>query len=42
VSVDTTDQVTQNGVLFADARWAPNGTTDPVADPIPSIVSLLF
>jgi hypothetical protein len=41
VSVDTTDQVTQNGVLFADARWAPNGTTDPVADPIPSIVSLL-
>ena len=41
VSVDTTDQVTQNGVLFADARWAPNGTTDPIADPIPSIVSLL-
>jgi hypothetical protein len=41
VSVDTTDQVTQNGVLFADARWAPNGTTDPVADPIPTIVSLL-
>jgi len=40
VSVDTTDQVTQNGVLFADARWAPNGTTDPVADPIPTIVSL--
>ena len=41
VAVDTTDQVTQNGVLFADARWAPNGTTDPVADPIPTIVSLL-
>jgi hypothetical protein len=41
VSVDTTDQVTQNGVLFADARWAPNGTTDPIADPIPTIVSLL-
>ena len=41
VSVDTTDQVTQNGVLFADARWAPNGTTDPVADPFPTIVSLL-
>jgi hypothetical protein len=41
VSVNTTDQVTQNGVLFADARWAPNGTTDPVADPIPTIVSLL-
>jgi hypothetical protein len=41
VSVDTADQVTQNGVLFADARWAPNGTTDPVSDPIPTIVSLL-
>jgi hypothetical protein len=41
VSINTTDQVTQNGVLFADARWAPNGTTDPVADPIPTIVSLL-
>ena len=41
VSVDTTDQVTQNGVLFADARWAPNGNTNPVSDPIPTIVSLL-
>ena len=41
VAVDTTDQVTQNGILFADARWAPNGTTDPVSDPIPSITSLL-
>ena len=41
VAIDTTDQVTQNGVLFADARWAPNGTTDPVSDPIPTIVSLL-
>jgi len=41
VAIDTTDQTTQNGILFADARWAPNGTTDPVADPIPSIASLL-
>jgi hypothetical protein len=41
VEIDTTDQVTQNGILFADARWAPNGTTDPVADPIPSIGDLL-
>jgi hypothetical protein len=41
VEIDTTDQVTQNGILFADARWAPNGTTDPVADPIPSIQDLL-
>ncbi len=41
VAVDTTDQVTENGVLFADARWAPNGTTDPVSDPFPTITSLL-
>jgi hypothetical protein len=41
VQIDTTDQVTSNGILFADARWAPNGTTDPIADPIPTITSLL-
>jgi hypothetical protein len=41
VEIDTSDQVTQNGILFADARWAPNGTTDPVSDPIPSIQDLL-
>ena len=41
VAVDTTDQVSSNGILFADARWAPNGTTDPVADAFPTIVSLL-
>jgi hypothetical protein len=41
VEIDTSDQVTQNGILFADARWATNGTTDPVADPLPSIQDLL-
>ena len=41
VEIDTTDQTTQNGILFADARWSTNGTTDPIADPLPSIVSLL-
>jgi hypothetical protein len=41
VLIDTTDQVSSNGILFADARWAPNGTTDPVADAFPTIVSLL-
>ena len=41
VAIDTTDQTTQSGVLFADARWAPNGTTDPVSDPEPTITSLL-
>jgi hypothetical protein len=41
VLIDNTDQTTENGILFADARWASNGTTDPIADPIPSITSLL-
>jgi hypothetical protein len=41
VQIDNSNQTTQNGVLFADARWAPNGTTDPVADPLPTITSLL-
>ena len=41
VIIDNTDQTTTNGILFADARWAPNGTTNPVTDNIPTIVSLL-
>lgn len=41
VLINNTDQTTENGILFADARWATNGTTDPVNDAIPSIVSLL-
>jgi len=41
VLVDNADQTTENGVLFADFRWAPNGTTDPIMDPIPAITDLL-
>jgi len=41
VQLVNTDQTTENGILFADARWAPNGTTDPIVDPIPTITSLL-
>ena len=41
VLLDNTDQVTQNGILFQDARWAPNGTTNPITDNIPSITTLL-
>ena len=41
VTIDKTDQTTENGVLFADARWAGNGTTDPVTDDVPTIKSLL-
>jgi hypothetical protein len=41
VLVDTTDQVSQNGVVFADARWSSSGAINPVDDPIPTIKSLL-
>ena len=41
VLIDNTDQTSSTGVLFADARWAPNGTTNPANDPIPTITSLL-
>jgi hypothetical protein len=37
VLINNTDQTTINGVLFADARWAPNGTTDPITAPLPPI-----
>ena len=41
VQIANTDQTESSGILFADARWAPNGTTDPVADALPTIESLL-
>lgn len=41
VLLDNTDQVSGDGVLFADARWGSNGTVDPVNDPMPSITGLL-
>ena len=37
VTINNTDQSTINGILFADARWSWNGTTNPVSDPIPPI-----
>ena len=39
VQIDNADQTTINGILFADARWAPNGTTNPITDPIPPIAT---
>jgi hypothetical protein len=41
VQIDNTDSTTSNGILFADARWAPNGDTDPITDALPTITSLL-
>lgn len=42
VLLNNADGTTQNGVIFEDARWAPNGTTDPISDPLPTIKSLLI
>ena len=39
VTINNTDQTTIDGILFADARWAPNGTTNPITDPIPPIAT---
>ena len=41
VAVNVDDQVSQNGTLFADARWDITGTTDPVSGTIVSTASML-
>ena len=39
--IDTTDTTTENGILFADARWDTAGTVDPAVSDKPTIISLL-
>lgn len=41
VQINNTDSTSINGIIFADARWATNGNTNPVTDDIPTITSLL-
>lgn len=41
ITLDNTDQTTQNGVLFADARWSATGTVNPITGALPTITSLL-
>lgn len=41
VAIDNTDHITQNGIIFADARWDTDGTTDIVSGMMPSIQALL-
>jgi hypothetical protein len=38
--IDNTDQISTDGILFADARWGVNDSTNPIVDAIPSIVDL--
>lgn len=42
VKIDNTDQTTENGIVFADARWAGSGSVDPIDDPLPNITSMLI
>lgn len=39
--INNADRLTQNGILFADARWDLNGTVDPVTGALPSVANLL-
>ena len=41
ILIDNTDQTGQNGILFADARWDTDGTTDIIAGSLPAITDLL-
>jgi hypothetical protein len=40
--IDNTDGTTENGILFADARWDTDGTSDPITDDKPAITDLLM
>lgn len=41
VAINKADQTSNNGIIFADARWDNSGTTDPVSGVFPPITSLL-
>ena len=41
VLLDNANQVSSNGIVFADARWATSGTVSPTDDPIATIPTLL-
>ena len=41
VVIDNTDHTSQDGIIFADARWDMDGTTDIISGDLPSIESLL-
>lgn len=41
VLIDNADQVSQNGIVFADARWDTNGTTDVITGSLPAITDLI-
>lgn len=42
VLIDNLDQLTENGIVFADARWDATGNTNPVSDSLTPIKDLLL
>ena len=41
VEINTADATSENGIVFADARWDMDGTMDPILDDLPAISDLL-
>ena len=41
VAIDVTDNTSENGIIFADARWDTDGESDPALDALPLITDLL-
>ena len=41
VLIDNADNVSADGILFADARWSPTGNVDVITGSLPTITSLL-
>ena len=41
VIIDTTDHTSEDGIIFADARWTTAGNIDPVIGDVSTIASLL-
>jgi len=39
--IDNSDQTSENGIVFADARWDTDGTTNPITGDLPLITDLL-
>jgi len=40
--IDNTDRISQNGIVFADARWDSSGTTNPITSQYPDTAALQF
>ena len=39
--IDNTDRISQNGILFADARWGASPSVNPITDQLPSTKAML-